>query len=80
MEVCFTEGECHNGTMMNDDLKPSGKIRKCRISRNKKRYWKKGTQIQDAEDFLCEVQVDAVKSTSKISSNFGWHKIFLGLN
>ncbi|VDK81890.1 unnamed protein product [Litomosoides sigmodontis] len=43
---------------MSDNAKQSGKVRKCRISRNKKRYWKKGVQIQDVEDFLCEIQAD----------------------
>uniref|UniRef100_A0A0R3S0L5 Ribosome biogenesis protein NOP53 n=1 Tax=Elaeophora elaphi TaxID=1147741 RepID=A0A0R3S0L5_9BILA len=55
--------------MMSDNVKPSGKVHKCRISRNKKRYWKKGTQIQDAEDFLCEVQFDAVKGVQKPSDD-----------
>lgn len=56
--------------MMNGNVKPSGKIQKCRISRNKKRYWKKGARIQDVEDFLCEVQADAAESMSEISSDF----------
>ncbi|KAK6108272.1 Nop53 (60S ribosomal biogenesis) family protein [Brugia pahangi] len=55
--------------MVNDDVKYSGKVRKCRISRNKKRYWKKGTQIQDTEDFLCEVQADAVKDVKNQSDD-----------
>ncbi|EJD76498.1 hypothetical protein LOAG_16570 [Loa loa] len=55
--------------MMDDNVKISGKVRRCRISRNKKRYWKKGTQIQDAEDFLCKVQVDAVKDAEKQSED-----------
>lgn len=55
---------------MNGNVKPSGKIQKCRISRNKKRYWKKGARIQDVEDFLCEVQADAAESMSEISSDF----------
>lgn len=54
--------------MMNDNVKPSGKIRKCRISRNKKRYWKKGAQIQDVEDFLCKLRADDVKGISEISN------------
>ncbi|KAL3984915.1 Nop53 (60S ribosomal biogenesis) family protein [Acanthocheilonema viteae] len=46
---------------MNDNVRPSGKVQRCRISRNKKRYWKKGIQIQDVEDSLCEVQFHTVK-------------------
>ncbi|EJW89084.1 hypothetical protein WUBG_00006 [Wuchereria bancrofti] len=56
-------------TMVNGDVKHSGKMRNCRISRNKKRYWKKGTQIQDAEGFLCEVQADAVKGVKNQSDD-----------
>ncbi|VDK81729.1 unnamed protein product [Onchocerca ochengi] len=45
--------------MIKTDVKPSEKVRKCRISRNKKRHWKKGTKIEDAEDFLSKAKVDA---------------------
>ncbi|CAG9534413.1 unnamed protein product [Cercopithifilaria johnstoni] len=50
---------------MNGNVNPSGKVRRCRISRNKKRYWKKGTEIQDAEDFLCGIQSDAIKEVEE---------------
>ncbi|VDO25739.1 unnamed protein product [Onchocerca flexuosa] len=47
--------------MIKTDVKPSEKVRRCRISRNKKRHWKKGTKIQEAEDFLSKMKADDVK-------------------
>lgn len=71
LKICFTEGENHNGKIMiKTDVKPSEKVRKCRISRNKKRHWKKGTKIEDAEDFLSKAKVDAGEGMSKIFINF----------
>lgn len=55
--------------MVNDDANPSTKVRRCRISRNKKRYWKKSAKIQDVEDFFCDVSVDAVKGMFKSSNS-----------
>uniref|UniRef100_A0A915PVF2 Ribosome biogenesis protein NOP53 n=1 Tax=Setaria digitata TaxID=48799 RepID=A0A915PVF2_9BILA len=64
LTVRSTHEICRRKIMTESNVNPSGRLRKCRISRGKKRYWKKGAKVHDVEDFLHEVQVDSVEGVS----------------
>ncbi|KAM3717494.1 Ribosome biogenesis protein [Dirofilaria immitis] len=58
-------------TMIKADANLSDKVQRCRISRNKKRYWRKGVEIQDAEDFLSKFTIGDNENVSSWKQNDG---------
>ncbi|MCP9262711.1 hypothetical protein DINM_006065 [Dirofilaria immitis] len=57
--------------MIKADANLSDKVQRCRISRNKKRYWRKGVEIQDAEDFLSKFTIGDNENVSSWKQNDG---------